>query len=85
MGNVEFWYNDLIPALEHMQEVTRSGRELDLNTGVLAWMRQGQIHDLRGERPQAVSAYTSAIAFAPQSDAARESKRYLASPYRRER
>ena len=82
IGNVQFWYNDLDEALENMRRVT-AHPELDLHTGVLAWMRQGQILDLKQRRPEAVEAYRRAIRFAPQTAAAAESKRYLSSPYRR--
>lgn len=84
MGNIQFWYNDLEHSLENMQKVTAAANELDLNTGVLAWMRLGQIYDLTHRRQLAVEAYHHAIAYAPQADAAKESRRYLASPYRRD-
>ncbi len=84
LGNIQFWYNDLDRALENMKKVTASRNELDLNTGVLAWMRMGQIYDLTKRRTQAVEAYKRAIAFAPQAEAARESHGYLSSPYHRE-
>lgn len=82
IGNVQFWYNDLERSLENMRRVTRSD-DLDLHTGVLAWMRQGQILDLMKRRSEAQEAYRKAIRFAPQTAAAEESKRYLSSPYRR--
>lgn len=82
IGDVQFWYNDLEDGLANMRRVTRS-RNLDLHTGVLAWMRQGQILDLLGQRPEALEAYRNAMRFAPQTAAAEESKRYLSSPYRR--
>jgi tetratricopeptide (TPR) repeat protein len=82
-GNIEFWYNDLDAALANMQQAAAAAENLDLNSGVLAWMRLGQIYDLKGQRPLAVSAYQHAIHFAPDSDAAKESRRYLDSPYRR--
>ncbi len=82
-GNIQFWYNDLDAALVHIQRAAAGADELDLNTGVLAWMRLGQIYDLRGQRAQAVSAYQRAIRFAPDSDAARESRKYLDTPYQR--
>jgi tetratricopeptide (TPR) repeat protein len=85
MGNIQFWYNDLAPALENLKKVTASAQELDLNTGALAWLRSGQIYDMTQRRAQALEAYKKAIAFAPQADAARESRRYLATPYRREK
>ncbi len=82
-GNIQFWYNDLDAALENMRRATAGSGDLDLNTGVLAWMRLGQIYDLKGERQRASDAYHHAIGFAPDSDAARESRLYLDSPYRR--
>lgn len=84
-GTIQFWYNDLEPALANMKQTAAAAGELDLNTGVLAWMRLGQIHDLRGERPQALEAYHQAIRYAPDSDAAREARQYLTTPYRRKR
>jgi tetratricopeptide (TPR) repeat protein len=82
-GTVQFWYNDLDGALENMLRAAAAANNLDLNTGVLAWMRLGQIYDLRGERRRASAAYVHAIGFAPDSDAAKESRLYLDSPYRR--
>jgi tetratricopeptide (TPR) repeat protein len=82
-GTIEFWYNDLDAALEKMRKVTQAADRVDLNTGVLAWMRLGQIYDLRQQRALALEAYRSAIEYAPSAEAARESRRYLASPYRR--
>jgi cytochrome c-type biogenesis protein CcmH/NrfG len=66
-----------------MKRATAAAEDLDLNTGVMAWMRLGQIYDLKGQRALALDAYRHAVAFAPDSDAARESRQYLVSPYRR--
>jgi len=85
LGNIQFWYNDLDRALDNLKKVTASRNEVDLNTGVLAWMRVGQIYDLTNRRPQAIEAYKRAIAFAPEADAAKESRSYMSSPYRREK
>jgi len=82
-GTIEFWYNDLPHALEHMQKVAAAVEDLDLNTGVYAYLRLGQIYDLTHRREQAVEAYKRAIAYAPQGDAAQEARKYLDSPYRR--
>jgi tetratricopeptide (TPR) repeat protein len=82
-GTIEFWYRDFDRALENMRRVTAAGEEVDLPTAVLAWLRTGQIHDLMGRRAKAVEAYNKAIACAPQAEAAQESRRYLAAPYRR--
>jgi tetratricopeptide (TPR) repeat protein len=84
-GNIRFWYNDLDQALADIRAATRAAEDLDLNTGVLAWMRLGQIYDLKGQHSAAVEAYRRAIAFAPDSDAAKESRGYISSPYRRKR
>lgn len=83
IGNLQFWYNDFPDAVDNLRKVTVKAGELDLNTGVLAWMRLGQIYDLMGKRLQAREAYQKAIDLAPQSELARESRRYLGSPYKR--
>jgi len=83
-GNLQFWFDDLDPALANLKKVTATEaqlRELDLNTGVLALMREGQIYDLQNRHTMAVLAYREAVKFAPQSDAAKESQRYIDSPY----
>jgi tetratricopeptide (TPR) repeat protein len=85
LGNIQFWYNDLDRALENLQKVTASRNEVDLNTGVLAWMRLGQIYDMKNRRTEAIEAYRHAVAFAPEAEAAKESRGYMSSPYRREK
>jgi tetratricopeptide (TPR) repeat protein len=85
-GNLEFWFNDLDRALENLQKVTSTPaqlKELDLNTGVVALMRQGQIYDLQNRHNLAVKVYQQAIRFAPEAEAARESQHYINAPYRR--
>jgi tetratricopeptide (TPR) repeat protein len=82
-GIVEFWYHDLGHALENMQRVTAAGEEVDLNTGVAARLRMGQIYDLTGRRSEALAAYRSAIRYAPSAVEAQESRKYLSAPYRR--
>ncbi len=82
-GNVQFWYRHLDDAIANLRVASAGADHLDLNTGVLAWMRLGQAYDLKGERSQAIQAYEKAIAHAPDSELAKESKRYLRSPYRR--
>jgi tetratricopeptide (TPR) repeat protein len=83
LGNIQFWYNDLDQALENLKKVTASHNEVDLNTGVLAWMRLGQIYDMKNRRTDAIEAYRHAVAFAPEAEAAKESRGYMSSPYRR--
>jgi tetratricopeptide (TPR) repeat protein len=82
-GNLLFWYNDLDAAADQLGKATAKGEGLDPHTAVMAWLRLGQVHDMKGRRNEAVEAYKQAIAVAPYSDAARESKGYLSSRYRR--
>ncbi|MDQ6675844.1 MAG: DUF3808 domain-containing protein [Acidobacteriota bacterium] len=82
-ATIQFWYKDLRASLENFKKVTANPKELDLNTGVLAYMRQGQIYDLTNRHSEAIPEYHKAIAFAPEAEAAKESKRYIASPYKR--
>jgi cytochrome c-type biogenesis protein CcmH/NrfG len=82
-GNFLFWYNDLKAAADHLTKVTAKARDLDLNTAIMAWMRLGQTYDLQGRRSAATSAYRKAIALAPKSEVGKESRGYIAKPYRR--
>src|SRR6185436_8665341 len=84
IGNIQFWYRDYPQAIDNLKKATAGGAALDLNTGTLAWMRLGQVYDLTNRRDLALEAYRKAIAFAPEAEAAKESRRYLSSPYRRE-
>ncbi len=85
LGTIQFWYGQLDSALSNMQKVTAHADEVDLNTGVLAWMRVGQIYDLKQRHGLAVEAYKKAMAYAPEAEAARESRRYISAPYRRDK
>ncbi len=85
-GNLQFWFDDLDGALTNLKKVTSTPeqlKELDLNTGVLALMRQGQIYDLEKRHNLAIQAYREAVKFAPEAEAARESQHYINSPYTR--
>jgi tetratricopeptide (TPR) repeat protein len=83
-GSIQFWYNQLDRSLENMQRVTAAAAEdVDLNTGVQAYLRIGQIYDMKQKRSQALEAYKKAIAYAPQAEAAQESRKYLGTPYHR--
>lgn len=82
-GNLLFWYREFDAAIEQLRKVAPQGAKLDLNTAVMAWLRLGQSLDMKGRRAEAVEAYKQAQAMAPQSEAARESRDYLSSPYRR--
>lgn len=82
-GNLLFWYNDLDAAQEQLRKATAKTSNLDLHTEVMAWLRLGQINDMQGRREEAIQAYRQAVAAAPQSEAAKESKQYINSRYRR--
>jgi tetratricopeptide (TPR) repeat protein len=82
-GTIQFWYRDLGAALENLKKAAAAGEQLDLNTGALVWLRMGQIYDLTNRRALALDAYKRSIAFAPDAEAAQESKKYLGTPYRR--
>ena len=82
-GNLLFWYREYSGALPDLQRVTAAGAEAGLNTLMNAWLRMGQCYDMLGRRQEALRAYRQAIDGAPDSDAAREARRYLSSPYRR--
>jgi tetratricopeptide (TPR) repeat protein len=82
-GNLLFWYDDLIQALDHLKKAAAKARDLDLNTAVMACMRLGQTYDLQGRRTLAIAAYKKAIALAPQSEVGKESRAYMTKPYRR--
>ena len=82
-ATIQFWHGDLEAALTNFKKVTATPAELDLNTGVLSYMRQGQIYDLNGRHPLAIAQYEAAIKFAPQAEAAKESLRYISTPYRK--
>ncbi len=84
-GVLRFWYWDLDAAIDDLRRVTARTSELDLNTGVYACLRLGQAYDLKGRRSEALAAYRQATALAPDSDAAREARRYLSTPFRRQR
>ncbi len=82
-GNLLFWYRDYPAAIANLRRVTTAGPESGLNTVLNAWLRLGQCYDMLGQRADALRAYRQAIDGAPDSDAAREARRYLSTPYRR--
>ena len=82
-GNLLFWYNDLDPALEDLKAVTANLSAVDLNTGLYAWLRIGQIHDLRKNRDEAKRAYLQTVSMAPNADASTAARNYLLSRYKR--
>lgn len=82
-ATIQFWYRDLDASLDNFKKVTTHPADLDLNTGVLAFMRKGQIYDLQHHHDLAIAQYKAAIDFAPEAEAAKESRRYISNPYKR--
>ena len=82
-ANLLFWYGDLDPALSDLKQVTEKAQDLDLSTAVMAWLRLGQVYDLKGDRAQAIQAYRETLKTAPRSEPALEAEGYISSPYRR--
>jgi tetratricopeptide (TPR) repeat protein len=83
-GVIQFWYNDLDQAERNLSRAAKQADALDLHTGTMAWLRLGQTYDLKNQRDRAIGAYRQVLTLAPSSDMAKESRRYLHSPYRRE-
>ncbi|MFL6353512.1 MAG: tetratricopeptide repeat protein, partial [Bryobacteraceae bacterium] len=84
-ANLLFWYRDLDPALANLKQVTQNVAAVDLGTAVMAWLRLGQVYDLKGNHKQAIEAYRETMKAAPDSAAAAEAKSYMSNPYRRKR
>ncbi len=63
--------------------MTAEEQAVGVNTCMNAWLRIGQSLDQMGRREQALQAYRQAVSGAPDSDAGKEAKRYLSTPYRR--
>ena len=82
-GTLLFWYRDYDVAIEELKKATLRANELDLNAGSMSYLRLGQCYDMKQQRPLAQSAYRAAIALAGDSDAARQARQYLGSPYKR--
>jgi tetratricopeptide (TPR) repeat protein len=81
-GDIQFAHKDLDQALENFQKATAPTIPSGPDTTVLALLRMGQIYDLKLQRDLATQHYKRAIASAPESEAARDSKRYMEKPYR---
>ena len=82
-GSLLFWYREYDEALINLSKAAAHTQDLDLNTIVNAWLRTGQSLDMKGQRAKALEAYRRAIGEAPDSDAGKEARRYLSSPYHR--
>jgi tetratricopeptide (TPR) repeat protein len=82
-ATIQFWYNQLDQSMENFHKVVATPDEVDLNTGVSSYMRMGQICDMQNKHSDAIEFYKKAAAFAPEAEAAKESRKYMASAYRR--
>ena len=82
-GNLLFWYREYDAALASLSKVTGRANQVEGNTGLNAWLRTGQCFDMKGQRAKALEAYRQAVNAAPDSDAGKEAKRYLSSPFKR--
>jgi tetratricopeptide (TPR) repeat protein len=82
-GNLLFWYRDYDVAIEELKKATAKANDLDLNAGSMSYLRLGQCYDMKQQRALAQSAYRASIALAGDSDAARQARQYLGSPYKR--
>jgi tetratricopeptide (TPR) repeat protein len=82
-GSVQFWYRDLDSSLDNLKKVVSHPDDVDLNTGAIAYLRMGQIYDMKSRRKEALDEYRKCVAYAPQADAATEARKYLSSPYKR--
>jgi tetratricopeptide (TPR) repeat protein len=82
-GNLLFWYRDPDGALDNLQRATRGAHLLDPNTAVMAWLRLGQVYDLKNDHRRAIEAYQTAMKTAPKSPPAKEAEAYIDKPYRR--
>lgn len=82
-GNLHFWYGDYPDAVADLKRAAGNLAEVDLNTGVMTWMRLGQTYDVLKQRNEALAAYRDAIGMAPNSEIAKECRGYLSRPYRR--
>lgn len=82
-ANLLFWYNDLGPALASLKTATDANNHLDRRTRTMAWLRLGQVYDLKGDHGQAIQAYRNAMNTEPHSAAATQAKGYISNPYHR--
>jgi tetratricopeptide (TPR) repeat protein len=81
-GGVLMQLHDLDAALAEMKFATAGSATLEVWAAGIAWVRLGQIYDLKGQRQQAVAAYQKAMQVAPVTDAFEDAKRYVSSKYK---
>ncbi|HLW77908.1 MAG TPA: tetratricopeptide repeat protein, partial [Bryobacteraceae bacterium] len=82
-GGVLMQLNDLDHALDEFKAATATTVAWDAPSAGNAWLRLGEIHDLKGQRAQAIAAYREAMRVAPETDAAMLAKTYVGSRYKK--
>ncbi len=76
-------WNDLDQALGEIKNATANVSTLDAPSAGNAWLRLGQICDLKGQRQQAIAAYREATRVAPDSQAAEQAKSHITWRYKK--
>jgi tetratricopeptide (TPR) repeat protein len=82
-AGIQFAFSELDAALENYRKALDGGKDLNLTITLITHLRIGQIHDLKFQREKALEQYRKVIDLAPDTDLARESKRYIDKPFRR--
>jgi tetratricopeptide (TPR) repeat protein len=82
-GGLWMQWNDLDQALSEIKNATANASTLDAPSAGNAWLRLGQIWDLKGQRPQAIAAYREAMRAAPDSQAADQAKSHITWRYKK--
>jgi tetratricopeptide (TPR) repeat protein len=82
-GGLLMQFNDLDKALDEMRRATANWSILDTPTAGNAWLRLGQIYDMKGQRQLAIAAYKETVRIAPDTDAAEQAKGYFTWRYKR--
>lgn len=82
-GGVLMQFNDLDKALDEMKIATATAGSLESHHAGSAWLRLGQIYDLKGQRREAVAAYQQAMRVAPETDAAEQAKALVSTKYKK--
>lgn len=85
-GNLLFWYNEPERAIVHLRLAASGHAHLDPYSGSMAWYRLGQCLDLAGQPAEARKSFRQAAVLFPQAyEGAKLARRYVSSPYTRQR
>ena len=76
-------WGDLDQALGEIKNATANVSTLDSPAAGNAWLRLGQICDLKGQRQQAIAAYREAMRAAPDSQSAEQAKSHITWRYKK--